>query len=345
MNFVEWMRQHNDGIECDARQKGSQFAHHDKVGSWHRFCWNVRGSVFAIRSMNAVIDAITLTVLHIYNDHNINSNLPSFRYACFDHCDKDAQTYAFSTRFFLASSCEKQALSVLARLVQGGPNEVVAAEMNAMVVRDAEKYYRTMIGGGAQSWNQRDTHMLKMLEKIVKYEEKATGKEARAVVWPHNSHVGDARATDQGTDRHEVTIGQLAREKWWRAGVQHWIHHSYRDCFGEEAIDCLLLVILDTVTASSDWDAPMEKIQGVENNGCKHIVDPDLTRELGKVQLERAIGVIYRPETELMSHYFEARMEGQFDAVVHVDKSNALRSLNDEAGTAEKESPETYPFE
>ncbi|RUS35171.1 hypothetical protein BC938DRAFT_474815 [Jimgerdemannia flammicorona] len=176
--------------------------------------------------------AITLTVLHIYNDHNINSNLPSFRYACFDHCDKDAQTYAFSTRFFLASSCEKQALSVLARLVQGGPNEVVAAEMNAMVVRDAEKYYRTMIGGGAQSWNQRDTHMLKMLEKIVKYEEKATGKEARAVVWPHNSHVGDARATDQGTDRHEVTIGQLAREKWWRAGVQHWIHHSYRDCYG-----------------------------------------------------------------------------------------------------------------
>ena len=218
-------------------------------------------------------------------------------------------------------------------------DEFFYAEQNARLVKNAEAYYRTMFRERASSWNLRDRHMAETLEALVAHLER-NGVVAKVVVWEHNSHIGDARATRMG-DAGELNVGQLARER-----------------FGESVL-VGFSTYTGTVTAAPDWDAPAERKRvrpglpgsweaffhgvGITDFLLPLRGDANLVETLNQVKLERAIGVIYRPETERVSHYFEARLSGQFDAVIHLDETRAVEPLDRTAGGDMGEPPETYP--
>jgi erythromycin esterase-like protein len=216
-------------------------------------------------------------------------------------------------------------------------DEAFAAEQNARLVKNAEEYYRSMFGSSASSWNLRDRHMAQTLDEVLGYlEQKEPG--ARVIVWEHNSHVGDARATEM-SDRGELNVGQLVRERYPN--------------------DCYIVgfsTYTGTVTAASDWDAPAQRKRvrpalpdsyerlfheiGVPNFMLS-LRDEDL--QLPSPRLERAIGVIYRPESERMSHYFDSHIQRQFDALLHFDETAALEQLETTPRWISGEPPETYP--
>ena len=212
------------------------------------------------------------------------------------------------------------------------------AAQNARLVASAERYYRAMYYATAESWNLRDRHMFETLNHLMDWR----GKNAKAVVWAHNSHVGNAAATDMGKARDEINIGQLCREK-----------------FGDDAALIGFGTDRGTVAAADDWDGPM-KIKTVRpahpesyerlclNSGVRRFLldlregqRESAASALMYARLERAIGVIYRPETELASHYFEAHLPEQFDGYVWFEETHAVTPLPTEAKDG---TPETYPF-
>ena len=272
------------------------------------------------------------------------------RYGCFEHFGEDSQAYGYAASFDLRQSCEDDAVRQLVELQRRasdyaqrdghmGPDEFFAAEQNARLVSNAEQYYRSMFRGRVSSWNLRDRHMAETLEALIAHLERH-GRRAKLAVWAHNSHLGDARATEMGRGG-ELNVGQLVRER-----------------FGE---DCVLIGFTThhgTVTAASDWDAPagQKSVRHALPDSYEalfHEVDIPrflLTLRGGEVatalrvpRLERAIGVIYRPETERVSHYFHAQLADQFDAVIHLDETRALEPLEQPASWRHLEAPETYP--
>jgi erythromycin esterase-like protein len=267
------------------------------------------------------------------------------RYACFEHMNRDAEVYALETAFGGKEPCEQQAVEQLVELrnraaererdrpVRG--NRHFYAEQNARLVMNAEEYYRAVFRGGAKSWNLRDLHMAETLEELVAHLERTSGEPTKAAVWAHNSHVGDARATESKL-RGQLNIGQVVRER--------------------HAGETLLLGFTThsgTVTAASDWGGTAERkhvrpalpgsweLAFHELDVPRFLLEP--TGLPGKA-LERAIGVIYLPETERMSHYFEANLAAQFDAVVHIDETRAVEPLEPTSEWFEGELPETYPW-
>jgi erythromycin esterase-like protein len=202
------------------------------------------------------------------------------------------------------------------------------AVQNARLVADAESYYRIMYRGGHESWNHRDRHMFDTLLTLLAWQ----GDDARAVVWAHNSHVGSAHATEMGAGG-QLNIGSLCRDR-----------------FGARAFHVGFGTDHGTVAAASDWDGPMEiktvrparrdsyewLCHAAERPGfllsLRDPVRPEVREELGPARLERAIGVIYRPETELQSHYFEATLPDQFDAWIWFDETSAVQPLAGLAG-------------
>jgi erythromycin esterase-like protein len=274
------------------------------------------------------------------------------RYACFDHFGKDTRVYGFLTGTGATKSCQDEVINELVELRRRASEyarrdghvaeeDVFNAEQNARVVKNAEEYYRSMDLQQVSSWNLRDRHMAETLEALFAHLNRAGGQ-AKIVVWAHNSHVGDARVTDMG-QRGELNIGQLARER-------------YRD----DAVLVGFTTHHGTVTAASDWDAPAERktvrpaLPGSYEE-LFHATEIDrflLTWNAGdnaaeglrEVRLERAIGVIYRPETERASHYFRTRLPSQFDAVFHYDETRAVEPLERTAEWDKGEVPETFPF-
>jgi erythromycin esterase-like protein len=274
-----------------------------------------------------------------------------YRYSCFDAFGEDTQAYGYAAEFGMTRSCEDQAVQQLVELQRraaelakrdGGisEDELFYAEQNARLVRNAEVYYRTMFRGRVSSWNLRDRHMAETLEALIAHFERK-GRPTRIVVWEHNSHIGDARATSMG-DMGEWNVGQLARER-----------------FGNEAVLVGFSTYTGTVTAASDWDAPAERkrvrpgLPGSFESLFHGVGTPDfllnlrgdtaVAQALRDVRLERAIGVIYQPRTERVSHYFEARLPEQFDAVLHFDVTQAVEPLDRTAGWDMGEPPETFP--
>ena len=270
-------------------------------------------------------------------------------YACFDAFGDDVQLYGYAASLNLQRSCEDEVIEQLVQLQQRAAeyaardghlaaDEYFAAEQNARVVSDAEAYYRAMFRGGAASWNLRDRHMMATLEALIEHSARQ-GRLARTVVWAHNSHLGDARAT--GLARlGELNLGQLARERFGDAGCA--IGMTTHD--GE-------------VTAAHEWEEPaaLRTVQPSAPGSYERLFHdtrlgtfvlplstPDLARALAGPRLERAIGVLYRPETERASHYFSARLPEQFDMLVHVDRTRALEPLEKWA-RHEVDLPETYP--
>ncbi len=262
------------------------------------------------------------------------------RYACFDHFNRDPQVYAYETQFGGAESCEPQSVAQLVELQVAAAEAArraedhFYAEQNARLVVNAEEYYRSVFRGGAESWNLRDSHMAETLEALVAHLEPTAGP-AKVAIWAHNSHVGDARATQFG-QRGELNIGQLVRER-----------------HGGESLLVGFTTYTGTVTAASDWGGRAERkrvrraLDGSWEQAFHQTGAPSfllLPAAVDGRRLERAIGVIYRPETERLSHYFEARLGHQFDAAIHIDETRAVEPLERTSEWVAGELPETYPF-
>ena len=222
-------------------------------------------------------------------------------------------------------------------------DELFAAEQNARLIKNAEQYYRAMFLGRISSWNLRDQHMAETVKALATHLEEQLHRPARIVVWAHNSHLGDARATEMA-QRHEMNVGQLLRE-----------------AFGEHVRSIGFLTDHGTVTAASEWDAPAERkhvrpsLEGsyeyvFHQTGLARCFlnlrdDQDLKFNLAQPRLERAIGVIYKPETERLSHYFRAQLSQQFDGVLFFDETRAVEPLETTSEWEQGQVPETFPSE
>lgn len=272
------------------------------------------------------------------------------RYSCFDHAGGDGQAYGYAVARLGKIPCENEVVAQLlemrrraeAYLRRDGwvaEDEQLYAEQNARVVRDAEEYYQQMYRAEVSSWNLRDRHMAATLDSLIEHLDRQFGH-AKVVVWEHNSHVGDARATSMGA-RGELNVGQLARQR-----------------YGDRAFLVGATTYDGEVTAASTWGGPAYRQRvrpGLVGSyeALLHEVgrpafwvstaDDRVARGLRPPRLERAIGVIYRPETERQSHYFDAVLSKQFDAVIHWDRTHALEPLERAPHWDRGEPAETYP--
>jgi len=322
--FLHWLRARND----------AQSHMQTKVGFYGLDLYSLRASIEA--------------VIAYLDDHDPEAaELARDRYSCFDMVNMEGHEYGRSLTTDLRADCENEVIDQLvdlqrrrADLVQGdgwlAEDDFFFAEQNARLILNAEQYYRQMFRGSISTWNIRDTHMTQTLEDLVEYLDRYDGP-AKVVVWAHNSHVGDARATYLG-NRGELSLGQLVRQRW------------PKDSF---------LIGLTTdhgrVTAASEWGAPAERkqVRQALPESYEHMF-----HQLGHAGfvmplrgahgipgnlLQRAIGVIYRPETERASHWFRADIREQFDAVIHIDKTSALQPLERTSLWDLSEPPETYP--
>jgi erythromycin esterase-like protein len=274
-----------------------------------------------------------------------------YRYGCFEHFGEDSQAYGYAAEFGLTPSCEDAAVDQLVELQRKAAelsqrdgripeDEFFYAEQNARLVKNAEEYYRTMFRGRVSSWNLRDRHMADTLDALIRHFDRKGGR-TKMVAWEHNSHIGDARATQMGR-QGEWNVGQLVRER-----------------YGSDTVLVGFTTFTGTVAAASEWDAPVERKRvrpGLPGSyeSVFHAADmPDFLLPMNgrrEVQdalrgprLERAIGVIYLPETERVSHYFDARLSEQFDAVIHFDTTQAVEPLDRHPGWETADAPETFP--
>lgn len=273
------------------------------------------------------------------------------RYACFDRYGPEPVNYAYASGLDLSESCANEVVTQLVELRRAAAvyasrdgriaaDEYFVAEQNARVVRNAEEYYRTMLGGRVDSWNLRDRHMAATLEELMAFLAKSR-PDPRVVVWAHNSHLGDARATEMG-QIGELNVGQLAKTR-----------------YGSAAMLVGFTTFVGTVTAATTWDGPAYRrhLRPGRPGSYEHLfhevglprfilplrTDAELASALAVPRLERAVGVIYVPETERRSHYFHATLSEQFDVVLHMDETRAVEPLERTAEWEAGELAETYP--
>jgi erythromycin esterase-like protein len=273
------------------------------------------------------------------------------RYACFDHYSQDSQHYGYAASAGISESCQRGAIEQLHQLQQRALDYMRAdgaqaedaffyAQQNARLVKNAEEYYRTMFQGRVSSWNLRDSHMAETLDALARHLSR-DGKAARIVVWEHNSHLGDARATEVA-GIGEWNVGELVRKAY--DGDTRLIGFTTYEGW---------------VTAASDWDGPAERKRvrpalagsyerllhetGIPRFFLPLQADSPAREVLMQRRLERAIGVLYLPRTERQSHYFMAELPRQFDALIHLDHTTAVQPLDPTSGWHSGEPPETYP--
>jgi erythromycin esterase-like protein len=328
VDFVGWLRAYNE----------TAIGPHRPVGFYGLDLYSLHASIEAVLAYLRAVDPEA-------------ARRAQARYACFDHVGPDMQRYGAATRFGLTPSCEREVVAQLVELQRAAgayakldgrldPDALFYAEQNARVVRNAEAYYRAAVAGGVHSWNLRDRHMTDTLGLLAEYLGRG-GEETKIVVWAHNSHLGDATWTELGT-HGELNVGQLVRE-------QH----------ARDAVLVGFTTYSGTVTAASDWDAPAQRkhVRPALEGSYESLFHAarlgnflllfdhghELAWALDEPRLERAIGVIYRPETERTSHYFSASLSRQFDAVFHYDVTRAVEPLERNALWDRGELPETYP--
>ncbi|MCE3236834.1 MAG: hypothetical protein K0Q50_3026 [Vampirovibrio sp.] len=326
LNFITWLQNYN-----------AEQLENDRVGFYGLDLYSLYNSIHAVIEYLGNIDPAA-------------AELARERYACFDRFDKDLQDYGFMSAYGLEESCEDAVVKQLTELRQHaweyahqdtlrGEEEFFNAEMNARVARNAEQYYRNMFKGRVSSWNLRDSHMFETMMSLMNH--LSRNRDTKMVIWAHNSHIGDARATEMGS-MGELNIGQLVRQQ-----------------FQDLAYLVGFSTYTGTVTAASNWDAPAERKQvrkalpesyehlfheaGIPNYLLLLRDDEPLRQSLSKSRLERAIGVIYAPRTERQSHYFHSSISAQFDAVIHFDETNAVEPLERNPQWERGEVPETFP--
>jgi protein-L-isoaspartate(D-aspartate) O-methyltransferase len=323
MRFIDWMRQQNESApELDRR-----------AGFYGLDLYNMSGSIAAVLDYLDRVDPQAAAVARE-------------RYGCLTPWQKEPATYGRAVLTEGYRRCEQLVIAQCRELLQrrleyvreDGESFLDAAQ-NARLIAAAERYYRIMYYGGAESWNLRDTHMFETLQHLLE----ARGPRSKAVVWAHNSHIGDARFTEMGTLREELNIGQLCRE--------HFREEAALIGFGTHA---------GTVAAASDWGGELEikRVRPSHPDSYERLCHEcgvgrflldlrpgghkPMRQRLLKPRLERFIGVIYRPDTELLSHYADASLPQQFDAFVWFDETSAVTPLGPEHARAG--APDTYPF-
>ncbi len=318
--FVEWLREHNATLSRERRVR------------------------FAGLDLYSLYTSISEVLQFLDAQDPASARLARERYGCLTPWQSDPAAYGRAALSGAYRSCEHEAVKMLDALLRGrmkfmddDSEPFFDAVQNARLVADAESYYRIMYYGHHESWNLRDTHMFQTLQSLLHF----GGPDTKAVVWEHNSHVGDARATEMSA-RGELNVGELCRREFGDA--------MYSIGFGTDH---------GTVAAASHWDGPMEvkavrpSLEGSYERlfnesdepgmllGLRHLLRPELRNALSEPRLERAIGVIYRPETELASHYFRAVLPRQFDEFVWVDDTHAVEPL---VVRTLQGLPDTYPF-
>jgi erythromycin esterase-like protein len=323
--FVEWMRSWNSGRE------GRDIA---------------RIFGMDLYSMHTSMDAVLAYLRTVDPEAAMRARQ---RYSCFDHFGGDPQHYGYMTSSRGAEPCEQEVVEQLMELRErraellrrdgkAAAEEFFYAEQNARLVVNAERYYRSMFRGRHSSWNLRDDHMAETLTALKRHFGNGGGK---MVVWAHNSHLGDARATEMGA-RGESNVGQLMREK-----------------FGRHVFNIGFSTYTGTVTAARNWGDPAETRRvnpglpgsyealfhdtGLDGFWLDLRNGGEAAEALAKERLQRAIGVIYRPETERGSHYFRTSLTRQFDVMIHVEETTALKPLERLSVWDKDELPETYP--
>lgn len=320
-DFVHWLRDFNLAVDDPGK----------RVGFYGLDLYSLFTSIEAVL---AYLDDIDPDAAAIARE----------RYGCLTPWQSDPATYGRAALSGRYRECEKDVVAMLSALLNKRLEytthdglRFLDAVQNARLIANAERYYRSMYSGYAESWNLRDQHMFDTLQSLLKH----GGGETRAVVWAHNSHIGDASATDM-TARGQLNIGELCRKTYG--------NEAYLIGFGTHT---------GTVAAADDWGEAMEvktvqpSLEGSWERLCHDAGIPSfslalrepasraLGRRLQETRLERAIGVIYRPQTERASHYFNARLGAQFDEYIWFDHSKAITPLENKAALG---MPDTYPF-
>lgn len=333
-DFVIWLRRHNQRQSCESGGRTTGFYGLD-LYSLHRSMHEVIGYLDTVDEAAAA--------------------RARARYGCFDTAGPDdGQAYGYAAAFGAGPSCENDAVAQLVDMHRNAmeylsrdgvvaEDELFCAQQNAQTVRNAEVYYRTMFRGRVTSWNVRDEHMAQTLDALLAHLDRHRGAHGptRIVVWAHNSHVGDARATEMGADG-QLTLGQLVRQN-----------------YGEKCRLIGFSTHRGTVTAASEWggQALLKRVRPALPGSLE-----GLFHETGKpaflvsmhdsgaagaaldaVRLSRAIGVLYLPATERQSHYYHVRPSDQYDAMIHIERTRAVQPLEPTSVWVEGETPETYP--
>ena len=330
LEFIAWLRGHNDTLPPLQR-----------VGFYGLDLYSLFTSIAAVLDYLDQIDPSA-------------ARRARYRYGCLEHFGEEPQQYGYAASFDVSASCEEEVVRQLLDLRQmagkimladahTGPSaaadEFFYTEQNARLVKNAEEYYRSMFKRRVSSWNLRDRHMAETLAHLVDYLPSRSGNPTRVAVWEHNSHLGDARATEMGWSG-ELNVGQLVRE-----------------AYGDDAVLVGFTTFAGTVAAASGWDQPVEfkrvrealpgsvELLFHETGVARFLLPMRGNRALEALReplLERAIGVIYLPQTERSSHYFRTRLYDQFDAVLHFDRTTAVEPL-DRTSERSTEPPETFP--
>ncbi len=328
LDFVGWLRAHNDSLAANG----------PKAGFYGLDLYSLHASIEAVLNYLDKVDPA-------------GADRARRRYACFENFGEDPQEYGYAAGMGLSRTCEDEVIGQLLDLQRRAADyarrdgrlaadDFFYAEQNARLVKNAEQYYRSMFRGRVSSWNLRDAHMAETLDFLVDHFA-LQGQRSKFVLWAHNSHLGDARATEMGR-LGEWNVGQLVRQR-----------HAH------EAVLVGFTTYTGTVTAASNWGGPAEckrvrpAISGSYEalfHECgipSFVLTPTrgtpVAMGLGESLWERAIGVIYRPESELASHYFHARLSDQFDAVIHVDRTRAVEPLEPTSEWGIGEPAETFP--
>jgi protein-L-isoaspartate(D-aspartate) O-methyltransferase len=310
LEFVDWLRSHNEAAAADGRPR---------TGFYGLDLYSLYDSIGAVLDYLDDVDPEA-------------ARIARQRYGCLSPFESDPTSYGMAAIGGRYEECEADVLAMLDDLrarrgeyVTGAGERFLNAEQNARVAVNAERYYRAMYYGGAESWNLRDRHMFETLESLLAFH----GPDAKGIVWAHNSHLGDARHTEFAI-RGELNVGQLVKQR-----------------FGDESRSIGFGTHEGTVAAAHNWGGEVRVMDVRPSHADSHerlchdseigafvlplrpdeLEDGQLHRDLTESRLERAIGVIYRPETELASHYFAARLSPQFDEYIWFDRSSALQPL------------------
>lgn len=311
LNLIEWLYNHN-----------KQLREEERVGFYGLDVYSLFSSAKAVTRYLETVDPDLAAAARA-------------RYECLEGFQGQAQRYGLAASLGMTEKCERAIIEQILLLQKdrieylkkdGFPriDAQFCAEQNAKIVRNAAFYYEALFTGSVNTWNLRDSHMFDTIEALAKHLTGSRQRETKIIVWAHNSHIGDAQATDMGA-RGEYNIGALIRAK-----------------YPKESKLIGFTTSVGSVIAAQEWDGPFyaQKMRPPLTESYEHIFsktdlpnfvlrldDPKLRATLSSPRLERAIGVIYRPEIERLSHYFYASLPQQFDAIIHLEETTALKPL------------------